>query len=116
MSAAGMVPLRLAATLAHALPGVRLRLRDRDHTIHGFATTLTPRHCRRLNTEPSAAVRSPAEVGGVRQHRDAAPEVTLVHALTPVGLAVERHGALEDLLVKAVAEEVVGDFARATRS
>lgn len=33
MTAAGMVALRLAATLAHALPGIRVRIRDQHRTL-----------------------------------------------------------------------------------
>ncbi len=189
MTETGLVTVRLAATLAHALPGTRLRLRDRnrhllevseatgaspeamspcafrrlvaraqhparsaaplasltflssddlaldigvrsgdriwpsgtyrvgvgDVHVHAFVTTLAPRHCRCL-IRSSARVSSPVGVGSVRLHRDVATEVTLVHALTPVELGVDRHPALEELLVRAVDDEVVGEPAAAARS
>lgn len=190
MTPATMATLRLAATVAHALPGVGLRLRnggctilevsgapcssprtmspcafrmavarahqlahtaarlgslrflsgedlaldirvssgDRiwpsgtyrigvgDGYVHGFATTLAPRHCRRLISQSADTGALPAGLDGVGLHLDAATEVTLVHAVTPVGHALERHEALEHLLVRAVAEEAVSDVAEAARS
>lgn len=92
-----------------ALPGGIYRVRVGDQTIHGFATTLPPRRCRRLL---HGAVSSEA----LRLHHDAATEITLVHTAGDWGLAATEHyHLLEDALATCVTEELLHDLARPGR-
>lgn len=86
-----------------------------DGHIHGFATTLTPFHCRRLITARKPSVSVLIDLSAVRLHRDTATGVTLVHLVTPAASGADLHGALEDLLVHAIADEAVNDLAEAAR-
>lgn len=89
-----------------ALPGGIYRVSVGDRTIHGFATTLPPRRCRRLL---DGAVSSEA----LRLHHDAATEVTLVHTVGESELsAAEHYPLLEDALAACVADELLHDLAR----
>lgn len=123
MTAATMATLRLAATVAHALPGVRLRLRDGRRTILEVSgapcsspTAMSPCAFRMAVARAHQVAHTRARLASPTLLSGAATEVTLLHAVTPEGLAVERREALKDLLVRAVAEEAVSDLAEAARS
>lgn len=83
------------------LPGGVYRVTVGDQTIHGFATTLPPRHCRQ-------ALERLADGGHVvRLHHDAATEVTFVHTVTATADAPPDAAHLAPALEALLADEVV---------
>lgn len=88
-----------------ALPGGVYRMTLGDQTIHGFATTLPPRHCREV-------LEGLADTGHVvRLHHDAATEVTFVHTVTATADAPRDGAHLAPALEALLAEEIVRELA-----
>jgi len=91
-----------------ALPGGVYRVAVGGQTVHGFATTLPPRHCRQV-------LEGLPDTGHVvRLHHDAATEVTFVHTVTATADApsdaVHLASALEALLADEVVRDLVGTW------
>lgn len=93
-----------------SLPGGICRLSVGDQTVHGFATTLSPRQCRNILARDEL----PMAVEAVRLHYDAATEITLVHTVSQTELPAEGdRRLLEEVLVAFVADEVLHELAGA---
>lgn len=86
------------------LPGGVYRVAIGDKTVHGFATTLPARHCRRI-------LESLTDTGYVvRLHHDVATEVTFVHTVTATADAPPHAAHLASALEALMAEEVVREL------
>ena len=87
-----------------ALPGGVYRVAVGDQTVHGFATTLLPRHCREV-------LEGLADGGHVvRLHHDVATEVTFVHTVTTTADAPSDAAHLASALEAVLADEVVREL------
>lgn len=88
-----------------ALPGGVYRVTIGEETVHGFATTLSPRRCRDV-------LEGLPDTGHVvRLHHDAATEVTFVHTVTPAVDAPPEAAHLAPALEALFADEVVRELA-----
>lgn len=87
-----------------ALPGGVYRVTVGDQTVHGFATTLSARHCR----EVLEALPDSGHV--VRLHHDVATEVTFVHTVTANADAPADAAHLAPALEALLADEVVREL------